>query len=51
MRREWNTSAEAFCPRWDTIVLVSDCSRRGVQAVGRIAKLVEECGMKPKKWD
>ncbi|MEE0421418.1 MAG: AAA family ATPase [Lachnospiraceae bacterium] len=36
-------------PKVDTIVLVSDCSRRGVQAVGRIAKLVEECGMKPKK--
>ncbi len=36
-------------PKVDTIVLVSDCSKRGVQAVGRIAKLVEECGMKPKK--
>ena len=28
--------------------LVSDCSRRGVQAVGRIAKLIPECGLKPR---
>lgn len=35
-------------PSMQTAILVSDCSRRGVQAVGRIAKLIEECGMKPK---
>ena len=34
-------------PSMQTAILVSDCSRRGVQAVGRIAKLIEECGMKP----
>ena len=33
----------------DTVILVSDCSRRGIQAVGRIARLVPECGLKPKK--
>ena len=32
-----------------TAILVSDCSRRGVQAVGRIAELIKECGLKPKQ--
>lgn len=36
-------------PAVDTVILVSDCSRRGVQAVGRIAKLIPECGLTPKK--
>ena len=35
-------------PHVETMLLVSDCSRRGVQAVGRIAKLIPECGLKPK---
>jgi CO dehydrogenase maturation factor len=30
-----------------TAILVSDCSRRGIQAVGRIAKLIDECNMHP----
>lgn len=34
-------------PHIDTIVLVSDCSRRGIQAVGRIAELVDELELKP----
>ena len=34
-------------PSMQTAILVSDCSRRGVQAVGRIARLIDECGMKP----
>lgn len=34
-------------PTMQTAILVSDCSRRGVQAVGRIAKLIEECDMHP----
>lgn len=34
-------------PTMQTAILVSDCSRRGVQAVGRIAKLIEECGLHP----
>lgn len=36
-------------PSMDTAIMVSDCSRRGVQAAGRIAQLIEECGMKPKQ--
>ena len=32
----------------DTAILVSDCSRRGVQAAARIAELIHECDMKPK---
>ena len=35
-------------PTMQTAILVSDCSRRGVQAVGRIAWLIEECDMHPK---
>ncbi|MCI5902365.1 MAG: AAA family ATPase [Blautia sp.] len=34
-------------PTMQTAILVSDCSRRGVQAVGRIAKLIGECEMHP----
>lgn len=34
-------------PSMQTAILVSDCSRRGVQAVGRIAQLIRECGMNP----
>ena len=29
-------------PKVDTILLVSDCSRRGIQAVGRIAEMIQE---------
>lgn len=35
-------------PGMDTAILVSDCSRRGVQAAARIAELIKECEMKPK---
>jgi CO dehydrogenase maturation factor len=34
-------------PGVDMILLVSDCSRRGVRAVSRIAELVNELNMKP----
>jgi CO dehydrogenase maturation factor len=34
-------------PGVDMILLVSDCSRRGVQAVSRISELVAELNMKP----
>jgi len=34
-------------PKVDVMLLVSDCSRRGVQAVGRIAELIKEMDMKP----
>ena len=36
-------------PSMQTAILVSDCSRRGVQAVGRIAELINECDMHPQK--
>ncbi len=36
-------------PGMQTAILVSDCSRRGIQAVGRIAQLIEECDMHPQK--
>ncbi len=34
-------------PTMKTAILVSDCSRRGIQAVGRIAELIQECDMHP----
>ena len=34
-------------PSMEIAILVSDCSRRGIQAVGRIAQLIRECDMKP----
>ena len=33
----------------ETAILVSDCSRRGVQAAGRIAGLMAELNFKPKQ--
>ena len=41
--------SRGILPKVDTVILVSDCSRRGVQAVGRIAGLVKECGLNPKQ--
>lgn len=35
-------------PKVDVILLVSDCSRRGIQAVGRIAELIGTLGLTPK---
>ena len=40
--------SRGILPKVDTIILVSDCSRRGVQAAGRIAELTRECNMNPK---
>ena len=37
--------SRGILPKVDMIILVSDCSRRGIQAVGRIAKLVKEVQM------
>lgn len=34
--------SRGILPKVDAIVLVSDCSRRGIQAVGRIQKLVKD---------
>ena len=41
--------SRGILPGVDVIVLVSDCSRRGIQAVARIAELVKEIGLKPEK--
>jgi CO dehydrogenase maturation factor len=35
-------------PHIDILLLVSDCSRRGIQAVGRVSRMVEELKLKPK---
>lgn len=35
-------------PHMDTLLLVSDCSRRGIQAVGRVSKMVQEMKLNPK---
>ena len=41
--------ARGTLPHVDTLLLVSDCSRRGIQAVARIAEMVDELGLKPGK--
>ena len=41
--------SRGILPGMDTAILVSDCSRRGVQAAGRIAELIKECDMHPKQ--
>lgn len=41
--------SRGIIPKMETAILVSDCSRRGVQAAGRIAKLMEELNFKPKQ--
>lgn len=41
--------SRGILPSMQTAILVSDCSRRGVQAVGRIARLIEECDLKPQQ--
>ena len=41
--------SRGILPNVDIVILVSDGSRRGIQAVGRIARLIPECGLKPKK--
>lgn len=40
--------SRGILPNVDIVILVSDCSRRGIQAVGRIARLIPECGLKPR---
>ncbi len=39
--------ARGTLPHVDTMLLISDCSRRGVQAVARVAEMVEEMELKP----
>ncbi len=39
--------ARGTLPHVDTMLLISDCSRRGIQAVARIAEMVEQMNLKP----
>ena len=39
--------ARGTLPKVDTMLLVSDCSRRGIQAAARVAEIVEEMNLKP----
>ena len=41
--------SRGILPSMETAILVSDCSRRGVQAAGRIRDLIAECNMHPQK--
>ena len=41
--------SRGILPKVDALLLVSDCSRRGVQAVGRIAQLAKDLELNPKK--
>lgn len=39
--------ARGTLPKVDTMFLVSDCSRRGIQAAGRVAQMIGELELKP----
>ena len=39
--------ARGTLPHVDTMLLISDCSRRGIQAVARIAEMIEEMSLNP----
>ena len=39
--------ARGTLPKVDTMLLISDCSRRGVQAVARIAEMINDMELKP----
>ena len=39
--------ARGTLPHVDTMLLVSDCSRRGIQAVARIAEMIKELNLNP----
>jgi CO dehydrogenase maturation factor len=41
--------SRGILPPVDIIILVSDCSRRGIQAAGRIAQMINELGLKVQK--
>ena len=41
--------SRGILPSMETAILVSDCSRRGVQAGGRINELIKECDFHPQK--
>ncbi len=39
--------ARGTLPHVDTMLLISDCSRRGIQAVARVAEMIDEMKLKP----
>ena len=39
--------ARGTLPHVDTMLLISDCSRRGIQAVARIAEMIREMNLNP----
>ena len=39
--------ARGTLPKVDTMLLISDCSRRGIQAAARVAEIVEEMALQP----
>ena len=39
--------ARGTLPHVDTMFLISDCSRRGIQAAARVAEMIEELSLKP----
>ena len=41
--------SRGILPSMETAILVSDCSRRGVQAAGRIKDLIAECKLNPER--
>jgi len=41
--------ARGTLPHVDTMLLISDCSRRGIQAAARVAEMIEEMELKPGK--
>ena len=41
--------ARGTLPKVDTMLLISDCSRRGIQAVARVAEMIGEMDLKPGK--
>ena len=41
--------ARGTLPHVDTMLLISDCSRRGVQAAARVAEMIQEMDLKPGK--
>ncbi len=41
--------ARGTLPHVDTMLLISDCSRRGVQAAARVAEMIDELELKPGK--
>lgn len=41
--------SRGILPKMDMMILVSNCSRRGVQVAGRIAALAKECNLEAKE--